>query len=57
MITKQKFDAYESVRRSGYTNMFMVNNVMKMSGLTREECLEIMENYDKLSNKFLGKDE
>ena len=51
-ITKEKFNAYERVRESGVTNMFMITNVMNISGLTKEECLEIMKNYSELEEKF-----
>jgi len=44
-ITKEKFLAYERVRQSGITNMFMITTVMALSGLTKEECLDIMKNY------------
>jgi len=33
-MNKEKFMAYEEVRRSGVTNMFAVNTVMALSGLT-----------------------
>lgn len=51
-ITKEKFLAYEGVRLSGATNMFAVNVVTKISGLTREECFNIMENYDKYNEQY-----
>ena len=44
-ITKAKMQAYEDVRQSGVTNMFDVATVMKISGLTRPECMEIMKSY------------
>ncbi|MBA7538344.1 hypothetical protein ES705_30619 [subsurface metagenome] len=51
-ITKEDFEAYIRVQRSGVTNMFAVNVVSKFSGLTRDKILYIMENYRKLSKKF-----
>ena len=53
-ITKEKFEIYENIRESGATNMFAVNNVIDLSGgeLTREDCLEIMSDYDNLKNKY-----
>ncbi len=45
-ITKEKFQSYEEVRVSGKTNMFAVKTVMALSGLTEEECLCIMKDYD-----------
>jgi hypothetical protein len=52
-ITKDQFLAYESVRQSGVTNMFNAKLVSELSGLTKEEVLEIMKNYGSLSKKYL----
>ena len=43
--------AYEKVRVSGITNMFMVNVVCDYSGLTREEALFCMKNYSELKER------
>jgi len=51
-IIKKDFEAYVRVQRSGVTNMFAVDLVSKLSGLTRDKILYIMENYRKLSKKF-----
>jgi hypothetical protein len=51
-ITKEDFEAYVRVQRSGVTNMFAINVVSKLSGLTRDKILYIIENYRKLSKKF-----
>ena len=51
-ITKEQFNAYRAVQISGVTNMFLVSTVSKLSGLTREEVLEIIENYGDLKEKF-----
>lgn len=51
-ISKEQFDSYEAVRKSGVTNMFNVNLVCELSGLEKEECLEIMKRYSELKNKF-----
>ncbi len=53
MITKEQFEDYEDVRVSGVTNMFDVKTVMAMSGLTREQCSEIMKDYSELKEKYL----
>lgn len=53
MITKEQFEAYESVRQSGVTNMFDIKMVTLISGLTKDECLEIMKNYGKLKEEYL----
>jgi len=52
MITKEQFQSYEAVRESGVTNMFAVNVVSDISGLSKNECLEIMKNYRELKQKF-----
>lgn len=52
MITKEKFEKYVCVQRSGATNMFDVPRVSRLSGLTREECFEIMKSYGELERKF-----
>jgi hypothetical protein len=52
-ITKYKFIKYEGVRVSGVTNMFDVTTVSKVSGLTKEECLEIMFNYTYFKEEFI----
>ena len=57
MITRAKFKAYETVRRSGLTNMFALATVVELSGLTKKECLEIMENYNNLKEQYDGFDD
>jgi len=52
-ITKKQFLAYERVRQSGVTNMWHATNVAELSGLTREQVLEIMKTYVNLSKKYL----
>lgn len=52
-ITKEKFDAYESVRESGVTNMWNVDLVSQISGLSEEEILLIIKNYSILADKYL----
>jgi len=52
-ITKEEFEAYERVRSSGVTNMFMVTNVCNLSGLEKEQVMEIMKNYEELAEKYL----
>ena len=53
MITKEKFEDYVSVQKSGITNMFNVSVVMECSGLSKDECLDIMRNYTKYSDMYL----
>ena len=52
MITKEKFKAYVAVQKSGATNMFDVNMVTMLSGLSREDCFDIMKGYGEYSEKF-----
>lgn len=53
-ITKEDFEAYVRVQRSGVTNMFAVDLVSELSGLAKNKIFYIMEgdNYRKLSKKF-----
>jgi len=53
-ITKEKFESYREVQKSGRVNMFDVGNVVKLSGLTRTECFDIMKNYGKYLKQFEG---
>jgi hypothetical protein len=52
-ITRDEFSTYELIRKSGLTNMFDVENVIKysivigVSSLTKAKIVEIMKNYDK----------
>ena len=53
-MTKEKFQAYLLVQKSGVTNMWDVNQVIKLSAgiLTEENCLDIMKNYTKYKEEF-----
>ena len=51
-LTEDDFQAYEDVRQSGVTNMFMLPTVMSLSGLTKQQILCIMENYSELCLKY-----
>lgn len=57
MITKEEFEAYERIRVSGVTNMFVVNVVEDLSGLSREKILEIIHDYSALREKYMPKEE
>ena len=50
-ITKQQFKAYLQVQMSGVTNMFDLRNVTALTGLNKNQCLEIIENYSELYKK------
>lgn len=54
-VSKEDFLAYEDVRVSGVTNMFMVNTVEGLSGLDREQIVDIMKNYTSYAKKWLPK--
>ena len=43
----KKGEDYVSVQKTGITNMLNVKKVMKLSGLSQEECFDIMKNYEK----------
>ncbi len=51
-ITKEQFESYEEVRVSGVTNMWDVEFVCKVSGLTEEQAMKIMKTYGELAKKF-----
>lgn len=53
-ITKQEFEKYEAVRSSGVTNMWDVNRVQSLSGLSRDKIMAIMSNYGDLNKKYPG---
>lgn len=58
-ITREKFMAYEQIRKDGFTNMTNIDRVVKLTKqfcltkLTRKECLEISDNYSKYKNQYL----
>jgi len=54
MITNKKFNAYVAVQKSGITNMFDVDKVIGLSDekLAKEDCLDIMKNYEKYEKEF-----
>jgi hypothetical protein len=52
MITPEEFERYEKVRQSGVTNMFHTSLVQKLTDLTKEQVIEIMNNYSKLKRRY-----
>ena len=52
-ITKEQFEAYESIRQSGIINMFDIKTVEILSGLNRKQIIRIMKNYSELMKKYL----
>ena len=53
-ITKEKFEAFVEVQRSGMTNMFDVKAVSELSdeGISTDEVKEIMKQYDSLIEQY-----
>ena len=51
-ITQEQFDAYVEVQESGITNMFNVSVVSDYSGLSRQDIMTIISNYDVLKEKY-----
>ena len=52
-ITKEQFEAYIRVQNSGVTNMFDLKNVKALTGLSKEQVITIMEQYNELTKKYL----
>lgn len=52
--SKEQFEAYVDVQRSGVTNMFDVKTVCALAGhgLTKEHCLYIFQNYEALEKEY-----
>ena len=46
------FVKYLDVRDSGVTNMFDLRNVTALTGLSKEQIMYIMNNFDELSKKY-----
>ena len=54
-ITKAKFIAFESLRVKGTINMFDIEQGTKLTGLTKNEYIDIIRNYSKYCKKFIEK--
>lgn len=52
-INKEQFESYVEIQESGITNMMNVRYVSDLTGLTRDECIYIMQNYTELSKLYL----
>ena len=46
------FIKYLDVQKSEVTNMFDERNVMALTGLSKEQIIYIMENYNELDKKY-----
>ena len=51
-ITKAQFERYLGVQKSGVTNMFDIRNVTALTGLDKNQCIAIMEQYSELVKKY-----
>jgi len=51
-ITRNQFESYEKVRQSGATNMLNLRLVSELTGLSKEECSEIIKNYWELNKRY-----
>ena len=51
-ITKEKFKAYRELQNSGEINMLDYINGCKLTGLSKEECIDIINNYNTYREKF-----
>lgn len=51
-ITKEQFQAYVRVQKSGATNMFAVSTVEDLSGLDKDTILAIIKNYSYLNDTY-----
>ena len=51
-ISKEEFERYRDVQRSGVTNMFDIKVVSELTGLNKKQILYIMEHYDELEEKY-----
>ena len=51
-ITQQQFKMYLNVQMSGVTNMFDIKTVSMLTGLDKNQILDIMQNYSSLKTKY-----
>lgn len=52
-MTKEKFQKYVGVQKSGVVNMWDVKSVMELTDLSKEEVFDIMKNYGSYKDKYL----
>lgn len=52
MITKNEFSSYVGVQKSGVTNMFDVNTVQALTGLSKAKIMNIMKNYSSYNETY-----
>mgnify|MGYP000114308769 FL=1 len=51
-ITEEKFKAYRELQNSGEINMLDYINGCKLTGLNKEEYIDIIHNYNTYREKF-----
>ena len=51
-ITEEKFKAYRELQNSGEINMLDYINGCKLTGLGKEEYIDIINNYNTYREKF-----
>lgn len=51
-ITREEFAAYEEVRVSGVTNMWMTSVVSELSGLDQDTIRYIINHYSELAEQY-----
>ena len=51
-ISKEQFESYVRVQKSGVTNMFDVRNVTVLTGLDKKQIMEIMSNYSEIEKFY-----
>ena len=51
-ITKEDFEAYARIQRSGAIDMSNIALVSKLSGLSKDKVRNIMERYREVSRRF-----
>ena len=51
-ISKQQFQSYVDVQMSGVTNMYNATLVSQLTGLTKPELINIMQNYDTYKKQY-----
>ena len=52
-ITKEDFLDFETIRKSGFNNMFDPQAI-ELSGLSKGKWYAIMKNYSELKTKYMG---
>jgi|TARA_B110000305_G_C19116685_1_gene482368 hypothetical protein len=55
-ISKEQFESYVRVQKSGVTNMFDVRNVTALTSLDKKQIMEIMSNYNEIEKFYSTKD-